>query len=275
MSFNGYRGMTMDILQEKLDFLELLQFCVEGGPLLTDHYYFFLDLGFKLTATAGSDFPWCGKGPRFGVEGAKWNAQIGNARFYTYLEDDFSFEKWKENFKAGHTFVSSGPVLDLKINGKLPGDDLYISKGEEITISAEAFGHKDQIPLQNLEIIGHGETLRSVSLENPGQSPEHLLLKMNLKVDTGIWIAAKCTAGPVQVAHTTPIYISIDPTGFYNPKTAQQHLNTCEKYLKEVEQAMDNPPDRMDHNAWRYKDGLAKRIVDTRSIIDGLRKKLQ
>ncbi len=117
--------------------------------------------------------------------------------------------------------------------------------------------------------------MKSVSVENPGQSAGHLLLKMNLKVDTGIWIAAKCTAGPLQAAHTTPIYISIDSTGFYNPKTAQQYLDRCETYLKEIEEAMANPPDNKYHNAWRYKDGLAKRIADTRHIIDGMKKKFQ
>ncbi len=45
MSFHGSRGMTMDVLDDKVDFLELLQFCVEGGPLLTQNYYRFLDLG--------------------------------------------------------------------------------------------------------------------------------------------------------------------------------------------------------------------------------------
>ncbi|MCZ6674129.1 MAG: hypothetical protein O7C75_14460, partial [Verrucomicrobia bacterium] len=30
MSFHGYRGMTLNILQENVDFLELLQFCVDG-----------------------------------------------------------------------------------------------------------------------------------------------------------------------------------------------------------------------------------------------------
>lgn len=32
MSFNGSRGMTLDVLRGKIDFLELLQFCVKGGP---------------------------------------------------------------------------------------------------------------------------------------------------------------------------------------------------------------------------------------------------
>lgn len=273
MSFHGYRGMTLDILQQKVDFLELLQFCVEGGPLLTDHYYFFLDLGYKLTATAGSDFPWCGKGPRFGVEGAKWNAQIGNARFYTYVAGEFTFEKWKENFKAGHTFVSSGPIIDLKVNGKIPGDELQVNKGEEVTISAEAFGHSEQIPLQNLQIIGHGKVLKSVSAENPDQSPDQLSLKMNLKTDQGIWIAARCQAGPAQVAHTTPVYITVDGRGFFNSATAQQNLETCEKYLQEIEEAIENPPDRVDYNIQRYKKGMSRRIAETRKIIADLKEK--
>lgn len=275
MSFHGYRGMTIDVLQEKVDFLELLQFCVDGGPLLTDHYYFFLDLGFKLTATAGSDFPWCGNGPRFGVEGAKWKSRIGDARFYTYIQDDFSFDKWKENFKTGHTFVSSGPIIDLKINGKIPGDALKISQGEEVSISVEAFGHDEQIPLRNLEIIGHGEVLASASADDTDQSSEHLSIKMNKTIDQGIWIAARCNAGPAQVAHTTPIYISVDGGGFHNTKTIQRNLDTCEKYLNEIEEVVKNPPEGLDTNAWRYKDKIFKRIADTREIMDALRMKLK
>ena len=57
MTFHGYRGMTLDVLRKKIDFVELLQFCAPGGPLITTHYYHFLDLGFPLTALAGSDFP--------------------------------------------------------------------------------------------------------------------------------------------------------------------------------------------------------------------------
>ena len=81
MSFHGYRGMTLDVLDNKLDFLELLQFCVADGPVHTDHYYFFLDLGFKLTAAAGSDFPWCGRwaSQEAGVD--QRFAQIGECAF--------------------------------------------------------------------------------------------------------------------------------------------------------------------------------------------------
>ena len=56
MSFHGYRGMVLNTLRGKTDFLELAQFCVPEGPLPVQHYYHFLDMGYKLTALAGSDF---------------------------------------------------------------------------------------------------------------------------------------------------------------------------------------------------------------------------
>ena len=205
------------------------------------------------------------------MEGAIWSSQIGNARFYTYVPGEFTFDKWKENFKAGRTFVSSGPVIDFKVNGKLPGDQLQVSAGEEISISAEAFGHEEQIPLKNLVIIAYGEGIDSVSSTDAYQSSGHLFLKKKLKINEGVWLAAFCQAGPAQVAHTTPVYITIGDGGFYNRRTLLQNLSACENYLQEIEEAVTNPPDRMDYNAWRQKDKIFRRIADTRAVLAALR----
>jgi hypothetical protein len=267
MSFHGYRGMTLDVLQGKVDFLELLQFCVEGGPLHFDHYYHFLDLGYRLTATAGSDFPWCGKS-------SGWDAQIGNARFYTYVGDTLTFNSWKENFKAGHTFVSSGPMLDLKVNGIIPGNDLDVDQESVIKISAVAYGHPDMAPLQSLEIISHGEVIgRSISSE-PGQSSERVYREIELQVKKGQWIAARCQAGDLQVAHTTPVYVTINEGGIINPVTASRYLDLSEQYLQELEAVISERDDRMDSHAWRYKEELEERISETRVIIEDIRDEL-
>src|SRR5262249_61119025 len=79
--FNGYRSLLLNALRGKTDFMELAQYCTPQGWY--EHYYMILDLGFRLTALAGSDFPWCGRG----------FAQIGNARFYVYTGGPLSFEK--------------------------------------------------------------------------------------------------------------------------------------------------------------------------------------
>ncbi len=264
--FRGHRGMTLDVLRNKVDFVEVLQFC--GGftteVMRTQSYYQFLDLGFRLTATAGSDFPWCG------VQGG-WPAQIGNARFYSKVEGPFTFEGWRESLKGGHTFVSSGPVIELSVNDKLPGDTLDVPRGSRLKVTARAHGHPEQVPLRELEIVGHQRVLHRVTASDPGQSPAEITLDVELPADHGIWLAARCRAGDLQVAHTTPVYVTVDGGGFHNPETAGHYLDLSERYLRELEQEMDQPAEDVSRQAWRYREGLEARIAETRAIIAELR----
>ncbi len=263
--FRGYRGMTLDVLRKKVDFVEVLQFC--GGfttePMRNQSYYQFLDLGFQLTATAGSDFPWCG------IEGS--NSQIGNARFYTKVGEPFTFERWRESLKAGHTFVSSGPVIDLTVNGRIPGDELDVARGTTLSIVARAEGHPEQVPLRELEIVGHGRVLARVGAGEAGQSAGRLTVELDLPVDHGLWIAARTRAGDLQLAHTTPVYVRVDGGGFHNPKTAGHYLDLNERYLVELEHEMARRTDDVSRQAWRYREGLQKRIDEARGIIQDLR----
>jgi len=54
--FHVHRDMSLNVPRQKVDFVEILQFSHLG----TDLYYDFLNLGCKLTASAGSDVPWGG-----------------------------------------------------------------------------------------------------------------------------------------------------------------------------------------------------------------------
>ena len=273
MSFNGYLGMTLDVLSGRVDFLELMQFCVKGGPLITQNYYHYLDLGYKLTATAGSDFPWCGLGPDFGVEGPRWNARIGNVRFYTHIDGKLTYNSWKENLKAGHTFVTSGPMIIFSVDGQLPGDEIDLKKKGTVTVTARAYGQKEQIPLKTLEIIAHGKVIKSASPGEGGQTAEKLELNFDLDIDHGIWIAARCFAGPNQAAHTTPIYISINNGGFINYQSYQDYLAKNEQYLMELEEKLKEPSDKAHLRAWWFRKGLKQRIAKTREIISILKEK--
>lgn len=275
MSFCGYRGMTLDVLRDKIDFLELVQFCVEGGPLHVTHYYHFLDLGFKLTATAGSDFPWGWRGKIFGYHKDE-GGRLGNARFYTYLGKELTFEDWMANLRSGHTFATSGPMLEFTVNGKLPGDAIDVSPGTMLNFSAKAYGLKGQIPLRNLEIVGHGKPLKRVTSNDPGQSDESLEIEFSMPVRHGIWIAAVCSAAITQLAHTTPVYITVNGDGFHNPESVDLYLQKSEKYLQEIEKELANPDmSRLDNQIWRYKDGLNERIARAREKLMELKQTLK
>ncbi|HLU99868.1 MAG TPA: CehA/McbA family metallohydrolase [Acidobacteriota bacterium] len=277
-SFNGPRGMTLDVLQEKIDFLEVMQFCVQEGPLALEQYYRFLDLGYKLTALGGSDFPWCGRGPRFGVD--EVGSQIGDARFYTYTGQSFSFDRWLDGVKAGHTFVTSGPMLDFKVNDRLPGDSLNVEAGTNVRILARAYGHSSQIPLSRLQIVGHGKVLKEVSVTDPGQSLGELSVEFEFPVERGIWIAARADAGPTQTAHSTPIYITTNGKDFHNPDMLAHYIDVSRKYLEEIRGALTPPEERVSPEsipstprAWLYsgfRESLSKRVMEVEAELDQL-----
>lgn len=57
-------------------------------------------LGFRLTAAAGSDFP--------------WGSTIGEVRTLAYTGNNFNADTWFAALKAGNTFVTNGPALFSK-----------------------------------------------------------------------------------------------------------------------------------------------------------------
>ena len=269
-TFHGYRGLTLDGLRGKVDMLELLQYCVSAQPLHTEQYYRMLDLGFPLTATAGSDFPWCGHDHEHGPP--EQSAQIGNARFYTYINGPFSRAAWQAGVAAGHTFVTSGPILNLTVNKALPGDRLKVTKGSTVRVVAEAYGHPAQVPLTALELVAHGRVIGRVTSQEPGQSATHLFINLELKdIQQGRWVAARCYGTANQAAHTTPVYITVNDGDFHNPETASQLLTQSEAYLVELEQELETHRESPEFRAWYYKKGLKVRIAETRDIIAGLR----
>ncbi len=262
-SFHGYRGMTVTVLSGKIDFLELAQFCVSEGPIYTEHYYRFLDLGFRITALAGSDFPWCG---RREMGSRRRLSQIGNARFYTYVGEDLTFERWLAAVKAGHTFATTGPILDLKVNGQLPGSLVEVSRGDSVRIEATAYGDGSRIALEELEIVGHGKTLKRVT----GKKAMKLSAALEMPLDHGIWIAVRASAGDGFEAHSTPVYVSVDGGGFHNPETLERNLQRCEQDLADLERELDEPGRRLDSQAWRHAASLNAQIEETRSALRDL-----
>ncbi|WP_233219178.1 CehA/McbA family metallohydrolase [Adhaeribacter arboris] len=272
-TFHGYRGLTLDGLRGKIDVLELLQFCASDKPLLTAHYYHLLDLGIPITAVAGSDFPWCGKDHDKGPP--ERSARLGNVRFYTYVDEPFNYNTWKASLAAGHTFVSSGPMLNFEVNGQLPGSKLEVSKGTTLHITAHAYGHSSQVPLQALEIVGHGQVLGRITIKESGQSAEHLSLTLDVPAEQGIWLAARAYGNSSQAAHTTPVYVQVDGKNFYNPATAPHYLKLSEKYLGELRRELKKRRADPQYQAWHYRAGLERRIAETRSLIKEMKKTLK
>ena len=81
-------------------------------------------------------------------------------------------------------------------------------------------------------------------------------------------------AGPQQAAHTTPVYVTVDEGGFYDPDAALRNLDLSEGYLAELEQEIAQPDQSLNKHAWRFREGFEERIAETRAVIARLREEV-
>ena len=175
------RDMSLNIPRGKVDFEEIAEF----GKIEPGLYYEFLNLGFHLAAVAGSDAPWGGS--------------VGDSRVYAYTGDMPDPGRWFDAVRQGHTFVTSGAMLEFRVDGKIPGD--VISRDRKTTVTVEAVVRRGSplVHIDPLEIVVNGEVIRSFN----GNGDE-IAAKFPLDVDHSVWIAAR-----TRTAHTTPVYIEV------------------------------------------------------------------
>lgn len=86
-------------------FVEVLQFEYPHY----DVWYQLLNLGFRIAPSAGTDFP-CGP-----------PSLPGRERFYAQISGEVNRESFVAAVRAGRTFVTNGPLLELSVNGAGPG----------------------------------------------------------------------------------------------------------------------------------------------------------
>ena len=126
----------LDVAMEKLDGIELLSvldprafpvFMKQVVPELEANdglrlWYRYLNCGFRLTATAGTD-----KMTTF--------VTVGANRVFARVEGEFTYQNWIDALKQGRTFVTNSPVLSFAVNGREPGATLHLdSKQDKVAL---------------------------------------------------------------------------------------------------------------------------------------------
>jgi hypothetical protein len=213
--FFVHRDMSMNIPRGKVDFGEILQF----GNLGTDLYYEFLNLGYPLTASAGSDLPWGGS--------------IGEVRVYAQLgKKNFSADNWFEAFGKGHTFVSSGPMLELDVEGALPGDTVELDEDRSVQVRAR-LRINPQLGAHKLELIAHGEAIKSVTGKGVGDG--EIVLNASVPVTGGLWLALRGRGADGSLAHTTPVYLARRGMRFWKMNEVETLIAKRLSQLAEIE----------------------------------------
>jgi hypothetical protein len=148
-----------------------------------------------------------------------------------------------------------------------------------LQIRARAWGHEQQVPLGRLQVIAHGQVLAEARTGQPGQTSAELAVNLDYQPAHGIWIAARVDAGPTQMAHTTPVYVTIGGDGFHTRTKLEAHIELTKAQLRAFRQLLLQPSDHRVTRAlapWNFPDSRARleqRIADTERTLDALRQR--
>jgi hypothetical protein len=118
-----------------------------------------LNHGYRLAATGSSDA--CFDRPGGGVPGVP--------RTYTFVPDGFSLAKVTRATVAGHTFVTTGPLLIATVDGEPPGSAFGIGKKQH-ALSIEGWAAGDEHGgLDRVEILRNGQPFKEYTFsDQPG-----------------------------------------------------------------------------------------------------------
>jgi hypothetical protein len=159
-------------------------------------WYRLLNCGIRLPASTGSDWFVC-----------------SSNRVYADVGSDFSYGAWLAALRAGRTFVTNGPVLQLTVAGHSPSTDVLALAGTRrdvmVTVEYEALH-----PIDRVEIVRDGTVVAATDVTD--RSPAGRFTASVDAVGTG-WLAARCwgrrrtSYGHPVWAHTSPVYLRARP----------------------------------------------------------------
>ena len=164
------------------------------------NYYALLNCGFRLMPTAGT---------ATGVH----PVPLGFGRVYAHCSDGFSFESWLTSLAAGRSFVTTGPILQIAVNGLQPSGVIRQTAevaSYNIIVDAWTPGTAVRVELLDagMEIASSSSSAGTIGLGLPKNT-----LIVNHRVRSSTWLAARCfevlPGGRERFAHSAPVFIDV------------------------------------------------------------------
>lgn len=162
-------------------------------------WYRLLNCGINIPVSAGTD----------ACVSVRTTLPLGIYRSYVQSKDN-EFESYLAGLKAGHSFISDGPLLFLNINDKGPGEHIKLNPlNNKLEIEVQA---KSIFPLPGVELVQSGEVIKRWELNGESEfNTTH-----ELQIDKSCWLALrvlrlKRKTDDSEVtelfAHTNPVFI--------------------------------------------------------------------
>jgi TolB protein len=224
------KGLPIDVALGTVDSIDVMGSShVANLPL----WYRLLNCGFRIPASAGTD---CFLNRISSIV-------PGGDRVYVKVDGEFSYQRWIEGLKAGRTFVTNGPMLDVTIDGKLPGEVLQFDGPIEVKVTAEV---RAELPLDRIEWVQNGVV---VATEDVRKAGTEIRFERSVPIKTGGWLAVRVT-GPAHpastrgeaFAHSSPVYVEVKGAPIDAKADAQYFVVWIDRLWESVRRRNRIPP---------------------------------
>jgi hypothetical protein len=163
------------------------------------NYYALLNCGFRMRPTAGT---------ASGVH----PVPLGFGRVYVHLPKGFSYDGWVAGLDRGNSFVTTGPMLFVTMDGQAAGSTFSVPAGREYRVAVSAHA---AVPLERIEIVVNGEVVRTVKPENRKGAHGAFETAFDEKVtfaESG-WLIVRCyeerSDKRLRFAHSSPFHVDV------------------------------------------------------------------
>jgi hypothetical protein len=165
-------------------------------------------------------------------------------------DSEFTFDAWGKAVRAGRTFTTTGPLIELVVEGRGPGGEIALPRlGGTLTVKASAHSVN---PFHILEIVVNGNVVAQARRD---QGVFELSLQEQIRIEESSWIAARCLSQdkawhvwPVHLAaHTSPVYISVEQGRLFRREQAEYMLTMLEGGLTWLD-TLSIPPSADQHD---------------------------
>jgi hypothetical protein len=198
-NLGGAKGFVVDAALAAADAVEWSTPQDGWAPL-----YAVWSSGIRSTAVGGED----------SISSLHATPLVGSMRTYVHTADgQLTMNGWYEGLRAGTSFVTSGPLIELTIADRMPGETVEATAGEPLELRAQI---TSIVPLVTAELVFDGEVVERFPFTGDRRTLE---IKRTLTPSGSGWYHLRVEGAPEDrglldtrypQAFTNPVWVRVD-----------------------------------------------------------------
>jgi len=245
-------GLPIDVALGKVDYLEVVSFADHRATASV--WYKLLNLGFRLAAGAGTDAM---------TNYASLRGPVGLNRVYVATAERTG-TALATSVREGRSFVTNGPVLGLKVDGRGPGQEVRLKPGQR-RVHVEA-AVRSLAPLSEISLVFNGRVLKKLRADASGRIAD---FEDDIVLPSSGWLLlrAENTAPHLLIQDLYP-YATTNPVWIESSVPAPPATEEARYFVQWIDRVIDAASTRTDYNDDRERDRTLEYLRSARSIYD-------